>query len=262
MHSFPKISIVIPSYNKVDFIGKTLDSIVMQNYPNLEVIIEDGGSTDGTLDIIKKYFLKYPKIFTYESKRDKGQRDAINKGFEKTQGEILTYINADDVYEKDALRKVGEYFSKNSDALWLAGRGKVIDVNGKKIALVATWYKNLLLAINRYSLLLTTNYLMQPSVFITREAWGKYGPFTGKNFVMEYDLWLKIGKKKMPVSLNKYLSYFRISGTSVTSIKSEELLFEDYKIVMKYTNNQFLLLLHKLNNLGRLITLNIMGKSN
>ena len=74
----PKFSIVIPSYNKVRFIGQTLDSIVDQKYLNLEVIIQDGGSTDGTLEIIEEFARKYPNIIKYESKKDKGQLDAIN----------------------------------------------------------------------------------------------------------------------------------------------------------------------------------------
>ena len=139
----PLISIVIPSLNKARYIRQTLESIVKQNYPSLEVIIEDGGSTDGTLDIIKKYAKKYPKIFKYESKKDKGQMDAINKGFEKAQGEILTYINADDVYVDGAFRNIEKAYSENPDALWFAGRGRVIDEDGKGIARIVTWYKNL-----------------------------------------------------------------------------------------------------------------------
>src|SRR3990170_8361781 len=123
MKIFPKISIVIPSLNKVSFIKETLESIVTQNYPNLEVIIQDGGSTDGTLEIIKKYAKKYPDKINWESIKDKGQTDAINRGFKKASGRVLSYINADDLYENGALNKVGEYFSKNPKTLWLAGRG-------------------------------------------------------------------------------------------------------------------------------------------
>ena len=247
-----KISIVIPSLNKAKYIGQTLESIVKQNYPNLEVIIEDGGSRDGTLDIIKKYAKKYPKIFKYESKKDKGQRDAINKGFEKAKGEILTYINADDVYADGAFRNIEKAYSENSGALWFAGRGRVIDEDGKGIARIVTWYKNLLLTFNFYPLLLVTNYLMQPSVFVTRKAYKKYGPFTGRNFVMEYDLWLKIGKEKMPVIINKDLSLFRIEPSTITQSQSRDLLQEDEKIVKQHTHNKLVLFLHKLHNLGRL----------
>src|SRR3989344_6933690 len=89
---YPKISIVIPSYNAVQYIEHTLRSILDQKYPSLEIIVQDGGSTDGTLNIIKKYAKKYPRILKFESKKDKGQADAINKGMKKTTGEIVTYI--------------------------------------------------------------------------------------------------------------------------------------------------------------------------
>ena len=250
----PKISIVIPSFNKANFIGQTLDSIIIQKYSNLEVIIQDGGSADGTLEIIKKYVRKYPEIFKLESKEDKGQLDAINKGLVKASGEILTFINADDVYEPNAFGFVAKAYKENPDSLWFAGRGRVISSSGKEIAKAVTCYKNFLLALNSSFCLLTTNYLMQPSVFITRKAWQKYGPFTGTtDFVMEYDFWLKLAAISMPVVVIRNVSEFRIEQTSKTKTISGDLLSEDWRVVNKYTKNPFALALHKLNNLGRVL---------
>lgn len=250
----PLISIVIPSFNKAKYIGKTLDSIVSQDYPNFEVIIMDGGSTDGTLKIIEKYANKYPGLIRYESKKDKGQWDAINKGFTKAKGKILAYINADDLYMPGAFAKIERLYRLNIDALWFAGRGNVIDNKGNRIAVWPTRYKNLLLYLNTYFLLLTTNYLMQPSVFITKTAWQRFSPFTGsKNFVMEYDLWLKIAKVKMPITTGKYLSSFRIEESTITKNSSDLLLAEDEKILRKHTENPVIIFLHKLHNLGRLV---------
>lgn len=249
----PLISVVIPAYNKFRFIGKTLDSIISQNYPGVEVIIEDGGSTDGTLKIIEKYAGKYPEMIRYESKKDKGQWDAINKGFKKAKGKIITYINADDVYRPGAFAEIERLYRLNIDALWFAGRGDVIDGNGNRIAVWPTRYKNLLLAINSYPLLLIVNYLMQPSVFITKTAWERFGPFVGtRKFVMEYDLWLKIAKVKMPIITGKYLSSFRIEPSTITKKSSDILLREDEKVIKKHTSNQLILFLHSLHNLGRL----------
>ena len=112
MNEPPKISIVIPSFNKARVIGQTLESIVGQGYPDYEVIIQDGGSTDGTLDIIKKFAKKCPREIKWESGKDKGQLDAINKGLSKASGEILTYINADDVYEPGALDTVAKAYER------------------------------------------------------------------------------------------------------------------------------------------------------
>jgi glycosyltransferase involved in cell wall biosynthesis len=214
----------------------------------------DGGSTDGTLKIIEKYAAKYPEIIKYESKKDKGQWDALNKGFRKARGTILAFINADDVYRDGAFSEIERLYRLNIDALWFAGRGDVIDAKGEKIAVWPTRYKNLLLVINHYLLLLVVNYLMQPSVFLTKPAWKRFGPFTGtKKFVMEYDLWLKISKIKMPIITNKYLSSFRLEPSTITKKSSDILLKEDEKVIKRHTSNQLILFLHSLHNLGRLV---------
>lgn len=250
----PKISVIIPSFNKKEFVSKTIDSIIAQNYPNLEIIIMDGGSTDGTLKIIEEYSEKYSEIIKYQSKKDKGQWDAINKGFRLAKGKILTYINADDEYLPGAFLEVSRMYKSNIDALWFAGRGRVINKEGLRIAKWSTFYKNLLLLLNFRLLLLVTNYLMQPSTFITRTAWRRFGPFIGhKNFVLEYDLWLKISKIRMPIVTNRYLSSFRIEPGTISASSSKVLLDQDEKIVKKYTDNLVLLTLHKLHNFGRLL---------
>ncbi len=258
MKKLPKISIVIPSYNKVDYIEETLGSIFIQNYPNLEVIIQDGGSTDGTVDIVKKYAKKYPKVISWKSKKDKGQVDAINKGLKKATGDIVAYINADDVYKKGALVNVGKYFSKNPDTLWLAGKGNIIDERGEEISSWVTKYKNLLLKINCYSLLLSVNYLMQPSVFLSKKVYRKYGPFSGtKRFIMEYELWLKLGRFQMPAILGVYLASFRLTMGTISTTQFRKILYRDLQIARKYTKNPLILFLHHLNNLGRMGTVGL-----
>ena len=255
----PKISIVIPSLNKVDYIEETLKSIVYQKYPNLEVIIQDGGSIDGTLDVIKKYINKYSNIFSLESKKDNGQVDAINKGLKKATGDILTFINADDYYKKDALLTVGNYFSNKPKTLWLAGSGEIMDRKGNIRWNSSTSYKNYLLNKNKYHYLLMVNYLMQPSVFLSKVAYKKYGPFTGtKKFVMEYDLWLKIARDSMPKILNKTLSVFRLSGKNISSLAFKNTLKEDFRIAKKYTNDPIVLTLHELHNIARVVMISLV----
>ena len=249
----PKISIVIPSFNKAKYIGRTLDSILVQHYPNLEVIVMDGGSIDGTLKIIEKYAKNYPEIIGYQSKKDKGQWDAINKGFRIARGKIIAYINADDEYLPGAFSEIEKMYRTNVDALWFAGRGRVVNENGIRIAAIPTFYKNLLLFINHKSLLLILNYLMQPSVFISKTAWKRFGPFIGhSNFVLEYDLWLKISQVKMPIVTDRYLSSFRIEKNTITKQSSDLLLGEDEKILRKYTKETIIIFLHRLHNFGRL----------
>jgi glycosyltransferase involved in cell wall biosynthesis len=113
---FPKISVVTPSFNQANFIEATIKSVLYQEYPNLEYIIIDGGSTDGTVEIIKKYedHLKF-----WCSEPDKGQYDAINKGFAIATGEILAWINSDDIYYPWALKTVASIISSFPEIEWL-----------------------------------------------------------------------------------------------------------------------------------------------
>lgn len=252
-NNLPKISIVIPSLNKAQYIEKTLQSIVGQNYPQLEVIIQDGGSTDGSLGIIRKYGQKYPGIFYWVSRKDNGQVDAINRGLQKATGDIVTYINADDIYNNNVFWNIGRVFQKYPGTLWVTGYGDIIDMNGKKFSSLVTTYKNLLLRINNFFVLLMVNYLTQPATFINKTAYLRYGPFTGtKKFVLEYDLWLKLGKVQMPVVIRKNLASFRLTTDNISATSFRELLSLDNQIVKRHSGNWIILLFHYLHNLGRI----------
>jgi glycosyltransferase involved in cell wall biosynthesis len=253
MKSLPKISIVIPSYNKVKYIQQTLESIFSQKYPNLEVIIKDGGSVDGSVEIIRKFAKKYPTKIKWVSKKDKGQVDAINKGLKQATGDILTFINADDLYKEGALIKVGKMFKKEPAILWAAGKGDIIDRKGKVKSGPVSFYKNLLLRINKYPFLLVVNYFVQASVFINKSAYIKYGPFGHiGTIVMEYDLWLKLGAIQMPKIENKYLASFRLTDENLSSTQYKKILKKDYEIAKEHTNNYITLFLHKLHNIARI----------
>jgi len=251
----PLISIVIPSYNKAKYIEKTLLSIVSQKNANFEVIIQDGGSTDGTLNVIKKYVKKYPSLIRYESKKDGGQLDAINNGLLKAKGDIVTFINADDVYEPGAFESVAGHFIENPNALWFVGKCRIINDKDYEIAKFWTFCKDILIKINWYSLLLfTSNYVSQPSTFITKKAYLKYGPFTGnKKFVYEYDMWLTLGKVMMPSVINKYLSKFRISDDNISSVIYNDLFDMDINVVKKHSRNNIFVYAHKINNYLRIL---------
>src|SRR4030042_6039451 len=116
--NLPKISLITPSYNQAGYIRKTIDSVLMQNYPFLEYVVLDGGSTDETVEILKHYGKKIRWI----SKRDKGQSEAINKGLRITTGEIVGFINSDDYLESGCLLKVGRYFAKHNKIYWITGK--------------------------------------------------------------------------------------------------------------------------------------------
>ena len=128
---YPKISIVMPSYNQVKYIERSILSVLNQNYPNFELIIIDGGSNDGTVDIIKKY---NDKIHFWSSEKDKGQSDALNKGFKNCSGEFYGWLNSDDIYLPDTFEILGHLFKKKlykkiiyGDWLFINNKDEVIE---------------------------------------------------------------------------------------------------------------------------------------
>lgn len=127
--NYPKISIITPSFNQGKFLEGTILSVLNQNYPNLEYIIMDGGSTDNSIEIIKKYV---DKLTYWQSKPDDGQSAAINEGFRHATGEIFCWLNSDDQYTEGALKIVGEYFTNHPECQWLCGSGKLIWLHRKK----------------------------------------------------------------------------------------------------------------------------------
>lgn len=252
----PLISVVIPSLNKSKHIGRAIQSILDQKIDRLEIIIQDGGSSDGTVDIIKSYATKHPDIVKYESKRDGGQLVAINNGLKKAKGEILTYINADDYYSEGAFLALYEKYKQNPNAMWFAGRGVIVNSEGGRIFSLVSLYKDILLNLNSRLCLLVTNYLIQPSVFFTRKTYDIYGPFIGtKDFILEYDLWLRISKDQMPIILNKELSNFRMESGTKTMTLGSDILEKDQELVQQYTDNKIILCLHWIHNKIRLFIL-------
>lgn len=129
---FPKITVVSPSYNQGQFLERTIRSILDQNYPNLEYIICDGGSTDNSVEIIKKY---ENQLSWWCSEKDKGQTDAINKGMRRATGNIVCWINSDDVLLPGALHYVGSYFAKHPDVQFVMGCSVEIDKDDRILKL-------------------------------------------------------------------------------------------------------------------------------
>src|SRR5438128_2672833 len=140
-----RVSIVTPSYNQARFIERTIRSVLDQDHRDVEYIVVDGGSTDGTAGILERYSDR----IVWTSERDRGQSDAINKGLHRATGEIVAFLNSDDTYEPGALSAVVAFFSANPEARWVYGKCRIIDENDVEIRRPITWYKNLLL--RRYS---------------------------------------------------------------------------------------------------------------
>lgn len=182
----PKISIVTPSYNQAPFLEATIQSVLSQNYPNLEYIIIDGGSTDGSVDIIHKY----AEHLTYwVSESDNGQTDALIKGFNRATGDILGWLCSDDLLEPWTLQEVAEFFSQNPQARVVYGDTTWIDTKDRLLKIRKE------LAFNRFILLYEHNFIPQPSTFWRRDLYEEVGGLNTKfDVAMDADLWLRFSE--------------------------------------------------------------------
>jgi len=220
-----KISIVIPSFNQVDFVEMTLRSVISQEYPNKEIIFVDGGSTDGTLDVVEKY---RSEIDIYISEKDSGQAEAIAKGFNLASGEIFGWINTDDMYLAGALECVASEFEKHSDINFFVGDTIIIDANGRmhrnRLGLPVC---NIGSACTIERSVIWGSGYNQPASFWKKDAYLQYGGIRKDlKFCMdrcnELEL-LSIGKC---AHIDKFLAAFRVHDKSKTSnlqsIKAEE----------------------------------------
>lgn len=237
-----KFSIITPSYNQAEFLEQTIKSVVSQKV-DLEYFIQDGGSTDGSVDIIKKYANKYSFI-TWQSKKDKGQTDALNQCLSKCTGDIIGYINSDDYYLLDALKNVEKYFINHPEKLWLVGDCRVSDPKFSwTFSLKHLWPIEL-----SPSYLQVFNTINQPSVFLKKDLVAKVGEFDEKlNYAFDYDYWLRCQKMSgTPGRLHTPLSVFRIQPNSKGNTGYQKQFAEDYKVIKKFTNNPVTLVLHQL----------------
>lgn len=245
---YPKISIVTPSLNQGEFIEETILSVLSQDYPRLEYLVMDGGSSDDTLRVLEKYSGRIKWV----SEADKGQTNAINKGLRLTDGGIVGYLNADDLLLPGSLRKVAGVFTRHPGAVWAIGKCRIVDGDNNEIRKPITRYKNILLKLGGFPLLVMTNYISQPATFWRRDALDTAG-FLDENlhYVMDYDYWLRLYSRYSPVFLPDYLASFKIHPSSkTTSTGHRNVYVEEEKLVIRrYTNSRWLLLLHDLHRL-------------
>jgi glycosyltransferase involved in cell wall biosynthesis len=198
----PKITIITPSYNQDSYLEETILSILNQNYPNLEYIIIDGGSTDKSVDIIKKYA---PRLSYWVSEKDKGTYDAINKGLQKFTGDYWCVVNSDDTLKPDVLNELVEFAKNNNNPDWITGGIEFIDEHsaylGKSIPVfpkkVAGMY------------FLNECWIYHPVTFLSRKLYNEVGDFK-KMDIMDYDYWIRAEQMGFsPVVMQQFMGCLR-----------------------------------------------------
>ncbi len=211
---WPRVSIVTPSYNQAEFIEETIRSVLLQGYPNLEYIIIDGGSTDGSVEIIRKYA---PWLAYWVSEPDRGQSHAINKGFERATGEVLAWLNSDDTYEPGALGKVAEFLRAHPDVGMVYGDCRKIDDQGRFIGTCPAR------AFDMKPLVCNQWFIPQQSAFFRQSVLRAVGAVKEDlHLVMDWDLWLRIALTGFKiVYVPALLASFRIYPETKTNSQFE-----------------------------------------
>ncbi|RZK56845.1 MAG: glycosyltransferase [Pedobacter sp.] len=213
MKKFPKITIVTPVLNQVKFIERTILSVIQQNYPNLEYIIIDGGSSDGTLEIIETYI---NNISTFISEKDDGMYHAIQKGFDQSTGDFMGWINSDDILLPFSLFTIAEAFEIDENINWITGISSTIDKQDRIIdsRRFRKWSKmNYLL--NDYDV------IQQESTFWSRKLWQNVGSKLNLNYkyAAEFELWTRFFRHEQLYSITAPLGCFRLRPDEQISSK-------------------------------------------
>jgi glycosyltransferase involved in cell wall biosynthesis len=199
-HAWPKLTVVTPSFNQGEFLEETIRSILLQGYPNLEYIIIDGGSSDQSVEVIRRY----EKWLTYwMSEKDSGQANAINKGFARSTGEIRAYLNSDDVYLPNAVSQAALLFSQQPETALLYGDCELIDENSE---LTEEWFAPDF----EIAELLFRCYIAQPATFWRASSQQVAGLFAEQlHYAFDYEMWLRLAQSHQLTHLPRFLARHR-----------------------------------------------------
>jgi len=237
-----KITIVTPSYNQSAFLAETIESIISQEGDfTIDYIIIDGGSSDNSVDIIKRYDALLQRRewpvkchginYRWISEKDKGQTDALIKGFRMSEGEVLAWLNSDDTYLSGALQTAACFFRGHPDAALMYGDANYCDALGTGIGSYRTTAFDL-------AKLASINFICQPAVFFRRSAFEVVGGLDGTlDFVMDYDLWIRIGRRFPCRHLPHLLATYRLHEASKTI--SSDTLFKNCEESLTVTIRHF-----------------------
>lgn len=225
---WPKISVITPSYNQGPFLERTFRSVLLQGYPNLEYIVIDGGSTDGSVSIIERYA---PHLDQWVSESDRGQSHAINKGFDRATGTIYAWLNSDDYYLPGALHKVAKAFMSRPQTDVLVGVAQKKRENGD---VVYTAHVPELTKEGFFEWRNGGNFL-QPACFFKAEAWHQCGPLREDlNYCMDVALWLEMVEAFTFEGLNEMLAIASAHDEAKTTAQQERTAVEVGLLIASY----------------------------
>jgi len=216
------VAIVTPSYNQAPYLEQTIQSVLGQDYPRIEYLVIDGGPTDGSVEIIKKYA---DRLAYWVSEKDSGQAEAINKGFARAKGDILGWLNSDDYYFLNTISVAVRCFEQNPDVVMVYGDMMAVDGNGKTINILK--YKQLTLED-----LLCFQIIGQPSVFFRRTAFEKVGPVEPTfHFMLDHHLWIRLARQGRILHVPQVWSAARYHAEAKNRARAAEFGREGFRVL-------------------------------
>ncbi len=224
---WPRVTVVTPSFNQAAFLEEAIRSVLRQGYPNLEYIVLDGGSTDGSVEIIRRYA---PWLTHWASAPDKGQADALRRGFERATGEVLAWLNSDDVYLPGALRQAVAVLRDTPEAVMVFGDADQIGRAGEPLGPARQ-----VGPVSRESLLKDNNAIAQPAAFFRRAAYEAAGGLeTALHWAMDYDLWIRLSAMGPLAYTPSRLAQMRLYPEAKTGRGDQAMFREILEVVRRH----------------------------
>ncbi len=237
LSTHPLVTIVTPSYNQADYLEETIRSVLAQSYPRLEYLIVDGGSIDGSVEIIQKYA---HRLAWWVSEPDQGQTDAINKGFARAQGDILAWLNSDDTYQPQAVAEAVGYLQAHPEAGMVYGDANLVNTVGQVIGRFPARQTDYHRLRRGYV------HIPQQAAFFRASLWRRVGPLDPTFFfAMDYDLWVRLARVSALHYVPRLWANFRLHGGGKSVISDDRCWPEMLRVHYREGGSPFSLLVLK-----------------
>lgn len=227
-----KISVITICYNSAAQIRRTIESVLGQTHDDLEYVIVDGGSTDGTVDIIREHADRDARV-RWISEADRGISDAMNKGVRLATGEVIAHLHSDEYYlDREVVSGAARLFSAHPDRAWATGGFHFVDARGRFLREVK---------VRRYSYrrLIHCNIILHPATFVRRSAFLAAGGFDlSLSYCMDYDLWLRLGAIGDPILVKRALACFCVHGGSRSTMQAASAFAEEFRVRVKFLESR------------------------